>query len=94
MEIAIEVLRELQKRDATFLERFASRKHGRKRQLVARERERLYPGRPDLSEDHARELVPGWWIGTNYSQSSMKKLLRLACVVAGVGYDSELVIEW
>ncbi|MCC6486660.1 MAG: hypothetical protein IT364_04105 [Candidatus Hydrogenedentes bacterium] len=94
IEIVAEVLKELQRRDHSFLERFSARRHGRTRQLISRDRQRLYPGRADLCESYAKELVPGWWIGTNYSVSSMKTLLRLACEIANIRYGTDLVIEW
>jgi negative regulator of replication initiation len=69
-------------RDATFLERFAAHKHGRKRRYIARDQAELYPGRPDLRK-HSLEIIPGWWIGTNYSTENMEEIVRLAEEVAG-----------
>lgn len=64
--------------DPQFLERFAARKHGRKRRYLARERAELYPGRPDLAELAAIEVSPGWWLGTNYSRREIQKIIDLA----------------
>lgn len=79
-----EVLTRLAERDPSFLPRFVSRRHGRRRRYVARDRAELYPGRPDLSELYAVEFVPGWWLGTNYSRSSIAEIIQLACEVAGI----------
>jgi hypothetical protein len=51
---------------------------------VARDRTELYPGRPDLSDGHAVEFIPGWWLGTNYSRRSIREIIDLALEIAGV----------
>lgn len=61
----------LHQEDNSFLERFASRKHGKKRRYLSRDKYELYPGRPDLAEQHSIEIVPGWWLGTNYSRKNI-----------------------
>jgi predicted type IV restriction endonuclease len=81
-EVMVKVFQLLAKADAGFLERFASRKHGKKRRYIARDRNELYPGRPDLAEEHSVEIVPGWWIGTNYSRMNIQQILDLALEVA------------
>lgn len=78
------VLRKFAESDPTFLDRFAARKHGRKRRYIARNRMELYPDRPDLADSHAVELLSGWWMGTNYSRRSIAEIISLACEVAGV----------
>ncbi|MDX2194213.1 MAG: hypothetical protein NW201_12725 [Gemmatimonadales bacterium] len=83
-EVLQELLLAFHRHDATFLERFAARKHGRKRRFVSRDRAELYPGRPDLARDFAVELVAGWWLGTNYSRKSIQEIIDLACEVANV----------
>ena len=88
-----EVLRLFIERDRTFLERFAARKHGKKRRFVARDRADLYPGRPDLCETHAVELIPGWWVGTNYSKRSIGEIIELACEVVGVRFGTDLQVN-
>jgi hypothetical protein len=50
---------------------------GRVRPLIAQTTEQLYPGRPDLA-DYAREFMPGWFVGTNYSHKDVMRLLRAA----------------
>jgi len=87
-----EVLRLFAKRDRTFLDRFAARKHGKKRRFVARDRTELYPGSPDLTE-HSVELIPGWWMGTNYSKRSITEIIQLACEVAGLRFGEDLQVN-
>jgi predicted type IV restriction endonuclease len=68
----------LAKEDDTFLERFASRKHGRKRRYIAKDKYDLYPGRRDLAEKNSVEVVSGWWLGTNYSRKNIQDIIDLA----------------
>lgn len=82
-----EVLKRLAVRDNSFLSRFVARKHGRKRRYVAQDRADLYPGRPDLADLYAVEFVPGWWLGTNYSRSSIAEIIQLACEVADLEHS-------
>jgi len=56
---------------------------GKKRRYLARDKRELYPGRPDLSEQHSVEVVPGWWLGTNYSRRNIQEIIDLALEVAG-----------
>ncbi len=77
IEVVKTVLELLESKDPGFLERFASRKHGRKRQFLARNRAELYPGRPDL-EGRSLQVCGSWWLGTNYSRPSMQKIINLA----------------
>ncbi len=82
-DVMIKVFELLHKEDSTFLERFASRKHGKKRRYLSRDKYELYPGRPDLSDEHSIEIVSGWWLGTNYSRKNIQDIINLALEVAG-----------
>ena len=92
-EVMVEVFQLLANADKDFLKRFASRNHGKKRRYIAEEKMELYPGRPDLSEEHSTEIIPGWWIGTNYSRNDIQKILNLALEVAGPGLRSSLKVN-
>jgi hypothetical protein len=92
-EVMQDVLTLLAKRDVTFLERFVARKHGKKRRYVSRDRSALYPGKPHLSELHAVEFLPGWWLGTNYSKRGIRDIIELACEVAGIQFGEDLQIN-
>ncbi len=80
-EVMIKVFKLLAESDSEFLERFASRKHGRIRRYIARDKKELYPGRLDLAEEHSVEVIPGWWMGTNYSKNNIQQILELALEV-------------
>ncbi|MBC8029176.1 MAG: hypothetical protein H7Z16_03615 [Pyrinomonadaceae bacterium] len=92
-DVMQEVLTLFSQRDSTFLERFVSRKHGTKRRYVSQNRMDLYPGRSDLSEVHAVEFVPGWWLGTNYSKRNIGEIIELACEVAQVQFNKDLRVN-
>ncbi|MAT97340.1 MAG: hypothetical protein CL608_09380 [Anaerolineaceae bacterium] len=89
-DVMTQLLQLLADEDDTFLERFASRKHGKKRRYIARVREDLYPGRPDLADEHSVEVVPGWWLGTNYSRSNIQQIIDLALEVAHPNLRSKI----
>lgn len=79
--------------DAAFFDRYASLlKHGRnrKRRFLAQNKMDLYPGRPDLCQQYSQQRFGGWWIGTNYSRSAIRRAIELACEVAGVRYGTDL----
>jgi len=92
-DVYFQIFEELAQRDATFLPRFAALpKHGKKRRYLAQTPEELYPGQPDLTS-HSHQLSTGWWLGTNYSTSSKKKIVQLACQVAGLEFDVDLKLK-
>lgn len=83
----------LNTRDANFLERYAALpKHGRKRRYLSRNKLELYPGRPDLCEEYSVSRFGGWWIGTNYSRSTIRHAIELACQVAGLHFGTDLML--
>ena len=95
---AIDTLRQvfeaLTKRDVTFLDRFAGLPHhGRSRRYLARDAEKLYPGRPDLCRDFAIQLSSGWWLGTNHSRRTIGQIIEMACDVARLRYGQDLVLH-
>jgi len=81
-DVMVKLFQYIASQDAGFLDRFASRKHGKKRRYVAKNKFELYPGRADLCEEHSIELVSGWWIGVNYSRVNIQQILDLALEVA------------
>lgn len=90
-EVLEGVFEELAKRDISILERFAALpKHGRTRRYLARNSEDLYPGRPDLVRDHSMRLSSGWWLSTNHSRATIKRIIEMACDVADLKYGRDL----
>ena len=88
-----ELFEALYEKDSTFPDRFAARKHGTKRRYLAKSKEELYPGRPDLSETHSIQLKFGWFLGTNYNKSSIEKIIRLACEVASLQFGENVIVN-
>ncbi len=91
-DLLVVALRRLAQRHLGFLERL-SRETRRKRRIVARNAEDLYPGRPDLSV-YAKEVTQGWWVGTNYSKCDVRAILRIACDVARLDYGRDLMVSF
>lgn len=88
------VIEVLAQRDLSFLERYAGLpKHGRKRRYLARNKMDLYPGRPDLCEQYSQQRFGSWWIGTNYSRSTIRHAIELACEVSGLRFGQDLKLK-
>lgn len=93
-DVLVSVFETLSKRDATFLDRFASLpKHGRTRRFLARNQDQLNPGRPDLARGYSAQLSSGWWLGTNESRASIQRIIEIACEVAHMNYGRELSVS-
>lgn len=93
-EVMTEFFRELSKRDATFLDRFAALpKHGRTRRYLSKNEKDLYPDSPHLLLDHKAEVVPGWWLGVNCSKSRILKIIEMACEVANLRIDEDVHVK-
>lgn len=94
IDVLAKVFVALSERDPTFLERFSALpKHGKRRRWTARNREDLYPGRPDLMRDCSREVKPGWWMGTNYGSAEIAKIVDRATALAGLRPGVDLKIQ-
>src|SRR5215213_2853476 len=92
-DVLVKVFREFADRDSSFLERFAALpKHGRKRRYLARTREELYPGSPQLV-GNAHEVRLRWWVDTHASKSGIATRIKMACEVAGARYGKDLVVN-
>lgn len=92
-DVMLKIFETLSARDATFLEKFAALpRHGRRRRYLSRNRDDLYPGRPDLCVEYASKLSAGWWISTNHSKKTIKNIVDMAREVAGnnVGLTADL----
>jgi negative regulator of replication initiation len=93
IETLFRVFEILSKTDPSFFQQYAALpKHGRKRRYLAQDRMQLYPGRPDLCEQYSQQRFPGWWIGTNYSRSTIRHAIELACEVANIRFGSDLTL--
>jgi len=93
-DVLVSVFEELIRRDSKFPERFASlARHGRTRRYLARNRDELYPDRPDLVANYSHQLSCGWWIGVNISRKQVERIIRMACGVTSFQLGHDLVIQ-
>jgi len=93
-DVLVNLLRQLDARDPTFLDRLAALpKHGRTRRYVGRTKEELFPDRPDLVTEHARPLRTGWWVGSNLSRQGVERVIRMACEVAGQNFGTDVRVN-
>ena len=83
------ILKEFDRRDPSFMGRFAEATRTTKRNVVDRNRDNLYIGSPHLKED-SQELGNGWWLGTNLSKSDVVRYVETACNIVGVRAGSQL----
>ena len=92
-DLIVGVFRALDERDPTFLDRFAEAKHGRKRRYLAKSREDLYPDHPELYRQ-AREVGRGYWVGTNNSTNSKRRLINRAAEIVGITLGDDLKVRF
>ena len=92
-EVLIKFFEEICSMDPGFPQRFAAIKHGHKRRYLAQRKEDLYPNRPDLLEGNSHRLQSGWWLGLHYSKSSILRIMRMACDVAGLTFDRDVKVN-
>ena len=80
------VMRELAKRDRTFLGRCyqVQKFRGAKRRYIARNIDELYPSNDRLQKTGTETLPDGWLLGTNLNNSKKDDLVQAAIEVAGI----------
>lgn len=92
-ELLAGVFRALGERDPEFLDRFASVPHGKKRRYLAKTREELFPGHPELYSQ-AREVGGDYLVGTHSSTARKRRMIEWAAEVAGVTLGQELRVRF
>jgi hypothetical protein len=92
IEALVEILHILGKRQSDFWLKLAPLARLRKRTHLARSRHEIFPDRPDL-EQYTREIVPGWWLNTNISNTTKKRLLEAAWGAASLRFGRDLQIQ-
>jgi len=88
-QATILILRYLARSGPEFWPRLSARAAKRCRNHLSSQRHLVYPGRPDL-DHHILEIAPGWFLGTNTNTWEKRKLIRLACEVAGVEFAANV----
>lgn len=79
-------------KDPEFLERLSSYK-GKSRRYVARIASDLYGKSPHLAKNHALQLVPGWFVDTNLSESQVAQRAKAAAYVSQLAYGQDVWIK-
>ena len=89
------VLRELQKTDPTFLQRFYQhpKNKGRKRRYVSQSIEELYPDRPDWRKA-CEHLPDNWLLATNMNNQLKKIIVQTAAEVAGLKLGKDIIVDF
>ena len=87
------VLKSFEHRKAGFLENFAKRAPGRRRNHISRVRADVYPNKPDLEVYTTSELGEGWWLGTNIANREKQRLIQIACEVYGARYGKDVIVD-
>jgi len=96
-EVTLSALRELSHLAPQFLEDVEKQvlaqkgQKVQKRRWLARTKEELYTN-PEF-HNHSVEIVPGWWLGTNYSNDNKREMLEVARETAsklGIKFDFQL----
>lgn len=65
----------------------------RTKYIIAKDPYKLFQGRPDLAENCTREILSGWWMGTNNSWDETSRWIERACEFAGISFGNELIIS-
>lgn len=78
--------------DPGFCERYSERYSGRVRKYVARSKEELHPGKPELRKS-ALPLPGGWWVTTHCSNTEKLKRIKQACGLVGLEFGRDVVVE-
>ena len=73
--------------DAAAIERLATMS-ARKRAFVARTRDAVHPGRPDLPTHRA---TSGWWVSANIGTADIERALRALSDASGLSYGYDIV---
>ena len=86
-----DILAKLSNRHQNFWPILGRQIRGRSRNHVGRTREEVYPERPDLAH-HTREVIAGWFVGTNISGAEKRDILEAACQIVDLKFGIDLVI--
>ena len=60
-----------------------------RRRWIARSAEGLYADSPHLADNHAHQILPGWFLDTNLSRAQIDQRLAIACKNAGYRYGED-----
>ncbi|MCE2499676.1 MAG: hypothetical protein J4G13_02290 [Dehalococcoidia bacterium] len=95
VDVMVQLLKRFSSDDPTFLERLETRNPSNSRavRFVAKEKRQLYTTNPSKGEVASHEVVPGWYVSTHRGPASIKRVVEVACEVAGFRFGSDVVIN-
>lgn len=64
-----------------------SKRRARKRAFVAKDRNAVHPGRPELPTLPSRT---GWWVSANVGTEDLQRALRALCEASNLEYDTDI----
>lgn len=65
----------------------------RSRNNIAQEVDAIYPAKPDIARRAHRQIVPGWYVGTNESAATKLRIARAAAGACGLAWGTEVELE-
>lgn len=93
IRVMVGVLEKLTELDPAFPDKFAAKDTRKKRRYIAKSKYDLYYQRADLCDNLSVQSNFGWFVGTSYGKRDVVKVVSLACEVAGLQFDSDLVLQ-
>lgn len=62
----------------------------RSRNNIAEEVDAIYPARPEIARRAHRQIVPGWYVGTNESAATKLRIARAAAGACGLVWGTDV----
>jgi predicted type IV restriction endonuclease len=87
----VAIIRHLMSRSTEFPIRFQNAKTRGKRAWISKNKEELFPGRPDFQQSEVTQMGGGWLLGTQMSaQTDMPKRVEAACACVGLVFGRDI----
>lgn len=87
----VAIIRYLVSTYSEFPVRFQNAKSRGKRAWISRNKDELFPGRPDFQASEVTEVGGGWLVGTQMSaQAEMPKRIEAACACVGLVFGRDI----
>lgn len=74
-------------------ENMAAAVRTRSRNNIAADVETIYPAKPELARKAHRQIVPGWYVGTNESAATKLRISKAAAVACGLRWGEDVELE-
>ncbi len=91
--VVVDILGELARHFPAGMNDVATAVASRSRAYIARSREALIPGRPDLAE-RAIEFAAGWFVDTNVANRDKQAIVDKACGALGLVFGHDVKVQF